>query len=222
MLDDMYRSGRTSLRWPRSSAVVLAVLDVVAPGCSSATTRPAIEAEGSAVATSTASASASAVNAAFSRGNVSFLHPSTWEMRSLAEGGAASSRCGEGFWGAGARIEGEGFVGVSRCPSSFAWPPRGLSIDRALRKELIARNRDDLTSLIELEADELDGIVGIGGTISLDPAEARPFGIPDGAHGVILRGASTPGANDPSKPDIYEVFCLSRSMIPGRLGEAAP
>jgi hypothetical protein len=109
-------------------------------------------------------------------------------------------------------------VGVSRCPSSFNWPPQGQSIRRALRDELIARNQGDLGATTELKGGQLGGMAGIVATVRLDRVESSLFGILGGASGVILRGATSSGVSDPGKPDPYEVFCLSSLGDPAGVG----
>jgi hypothetical protein len=139
-------------------------------------------------------------------------------MRVTAEGGGVASGCGEGFWSAYAQVPGGGIVGVSRCPSSFDWPPQGASIPQALRDELVARDQGDLGAITDLDEDQLGGMTGIVATVTLDPAEARRFGISGEANGVILRGATSSDVTDPRRPDIYEVFCLSSLGDPEQLG----
>lgn len=148
----------------------------------------------------------------------SFQYPPTWDLAVLAEGANVARGCGGGFWAVSATITGEGYVSVSRCPSTFKFPPKGQSLEQALRQELEARRRSDLTSIVEFQGDELGGIPGIGGTVTLDPEEASAFGIDGGADGLIMRGADGSGAIG-GKPDIYEVVCLWTLDGPGQVGQ---
>jgi len=192
---------------------------VIATGCSTASTYPSQEGSTSQDSGSTAASPPVPATAEFSRADLSFHYPPTWDLALVAEGPKVARGCSAGFWAVRVQFQGEGFVSVSRCPSTFVWPPKGQSLEEALQEELVTRNRSDLTSIVEFEGDELGGIPGIGGTITLDPKESTLFGIDGGANGIILRGANAPGAVDAGKPDLYEVVCLWTLEGPGEVGE---
>lgn len=200
--------------------MILAMLMAFAAGCTSAASSSP-SGEGTVAARgggSSTTSSPAPTTAEYSRDGLSFRYPVTWHLELRAEGAGVARGCGAGFWTVAAQFHGEGFVSISRCPSTFVWPPEGRSIEQALRKEMIARNRSDLTSIVELGGGELGGISGIGGTITLDPSESTLFEIGGGANGILLRGATTFGAVDAGKPDIYEVACLWTPGEPGQVG----
>lgn len=61
------------------------------------------------------------------------------------------------------------------------------------------------------------GIPGIGAKVTLDASESTLFGIDGGTNGIILRGAAAHGANDSTKPVLYEVACIW-TLGPGQVG----
>lgn len=165
----------------------------------------------------TFASSSTAATKTFSKVGVSFRYPSDWNLGIISEGPSAG--CAEGFWFAFASVGESGALGVSRCPSSFSWPPEGQSASEALRAEIVARNQGDLGEIVELREDQLGGMTGVATTVTLTPRVADQFGISGQAHGTIARGA-TIDVPDPRKPDIYEVFCLALLGDPARVQAA--
>lgn len=142
----------------------------------------------------------------FAHAGIALLYPATWTLEVTSEGAGVANGCSAGFWAARASLPEGGIAGVTRCPSSFDWPPSGETASEALRRELAMRDyADEFTSVRSLAPDEMGGLEGIRVETELDVKAAAQFGISGPSRGAIYRAVSL--ASDPAKPDIFEVFC---------------